>query len=250
MFGNQPSPYSSTRSSTRGPVPPTHTGSGLLHRLGPRPDALEVDELAVEGGLVVRPDLAHRQHALAHDREAPRRVGAVVAHLLEVPAGADAELEAPAGEVVERRRLVGEHDRVALDDQRDAGADAQALGRGRDRAQRHERVERVRVLARQLGAARPRRSRGWPGCACARGRRARRSRRPRPRGRASTGAIVSSVMNIDRPNCMGYLRGSISSRRSPAGAWSTCSVTCSMPKRSPTMRLQRAAHAVAVVARA
>ena len=84
------------------------------------------------------------------------RVGAVVAHLLEVPAGPDAELEAPAGEVVERGRLVGEHDRVALDDQRDAGADAQALGRGGDRAERDERVERVRVLARQLVAARPR----------------------------------------------------------------------------------------------
>ena len=156
MFGNQPSPYSRTRSSTRGPVPPIHTGSGLCTGLGHDQMRSKSTNSPWKEASSLRPDLAHGQRALAHDAKARGRVGAVVAHLLEVPAGADAELEAPAREVVERGGLVGQRDRVALDDQRDAGADAQALGGGRDRAERDERVERVRVLARQLVAARPR----------------------------------------------------------------------------------------------
>ena len=95
----------------------------LLHRLRPRPDAIEVDELAVVRGLVLGPDRLHRLDPLAHQREARARVGAVVVHLLEVPAGADAEEEAAAGELVERGDLLGGRDRVALDDQADAGAE-------------------------------------------------------------------------------------------------------------------------------
>src|SRR4051812_3009606 len=67
-----------------------------LRGLRPGPDAIEVDVLAVIAGLVFGPDRLHRFDPLGHDRHAPARVGAVVLHLLAVPAGADAELEAPA----------------------------------------------------------------------------------------------------------------------------------------------------------
>jgi hypothetical protein len=69
----------------------------------------------------------------------------VVAHLLAVPARADAELEPPVREEVDRRDLLRRGDRVALDDQADAGADPQTLRDGGDRRQRDERVERVPV---------------------------------------------------------------------------------------------------------
>jgi hypothetical protein len=76
----------------------------------------------------------------------------VVLHLLDVPAGAHAEQEAPAGDVVEGGDLLGGHDRIALDDEADARADLQALGRGGGGGEAHERVDRVAVLGRELAA--------------------------------------------------------------------------------------------------
>jgi hypothetical protein len=73
---------------------------------------------------------------------------------LAVPAGPDAELHAPTGEVIDARDLLGGGDRVALDDQADAAAHAQPARRGRGRRQRDEQVVRVKVLARQLSAGR------------------------------------------------------------------------------------------------
>src|SRR5581483_12320403 len=70
----------------------------LLGRLRPLPDAIELDELAVERRLVLGPDALHREDALALELPAPLVVGAVVLHLLDVPAGADAEEEAAVGE--------------------------------------------------------------------------------------------------------------------------------------------------------
>src|SRR6185312_11072108 len=72
-----------------------------LRRLRPRPDPLEIDELAVVARLVFGPDRLHRLDPLGHQRHPPARVGAVVLHLLAIPAGADAELETPAGEAVD-----------------------------------------------------------------------------------------------------------------------------------------------------
>ena len=118
----------------------------LLGGLGPGPDLVEVDVLAVEFGLVLGPDLLHRPHLLAETLEARLVVGAVVFHLLGIPPTADAELEAPAGERVEARDFLGRDDRVALDDQADARADPDALGRGRGRHEGHERIEGVGVL--------------------------------------------------------------------------------------------------------
>ena len=74
----------------------------------------------------------------------------MVAGLLDVPAVADPEGEAAAGEVVQRRDLLGEVDRVVLGDQRDARAEAEPLGDRGGLAERDEGVERAAVLGRQV----------------------------------------------------------------------------------------------------
>lgn len=81
----------------------------------------------------------------------------MVGGLLDVPAEAEAEREAARGEVVEGRDLLGEVDRVVLGDQRDAGAEAEALGDRGGLAERDEGVEGAAVLGRQLAARRVRR---------------------------------------------------------------------------------------------
>src|SRR5204863_8446990 len=122
----------------------------FLLGLGPRPDRIEGDELAVELGDVLRPDLLHRAHLLLEPLEARLELRAVVLHLLGVPAAAQPELEAPVREQVEARDRLGRRDRVALDDQADAGAHPELLRRGRRGGQRDERVQGVLVLLRQL----------------------------------------------------------------------------------------------------
>jgi hypothetical protein len=106
----------------------------------------------VVGRLVVGPDRLHRLDPLAHHPESLRRDGAVIRHLLDVPARADAEQEPTARDLIDRRDLLSGDDRVALDDEADAGSDPQPLCRGRGRGGRDERVERVPVLGRQLAA--------------------------------------------------------------------------------------------------
>ncbi len=58
--------------------------------------------------------------------------------------------------MVEARDLLGERDGVPLDDEADTGAELEGLGHRRGRAEGHERIERVPVLARQIGPAGPR----------------------------------------------------------------------------------------------
>src|SRR4051812_13132899 len=125
-----------------------------LRRLGPRPDAVEVDVAAVVGGLVLAPDRLHRLDALAHQPEAATRIRPVIQHLLAVPAGAHAKQEPSAGELVERCDLLGGRDWIALDDEADTGADQQALRGGRSGRERDKGIVRVRVLARKLAARR------------------------------------------------------------------------------------------------
>ena len=130
-------------------------GRAGLHRLGPRPRRRESTCSPSNAADVVAPQRLHREHVLAGDVAA---VGASSTpwslDLVLVPAEADAEHEPAAREVVERGDRLGGHDRVALRDEADAGAEQDALGhRGRGR-ERDERVERALVL---LGAARRRR---------------------------------------------------------------------------------------------
>ena len=86
-----------------------------LHGLRPHPDRVEADEFPVELGGVLRPDLLHREHLLGEPLEARLGVGAVVLHLLDVPAAADPEEEAPVGDEVDARHLFGGRDRVGTD---------------------------------------------------------------------------------------------------------------------------------------
>ncbi len=96
-----------------------HRNMWLLRRLRPLPNRIEIDEPAMEGGFLLSPDALHRQHALAHHLPARGGIDAVVAHLLAVPAGADAKQEAAAGEQLERGDLLGQRDRVVLGNEAD-----------------------------------------------------------------------------------------------------------------------------------
>jgi hypothetical protein len=107
----------------------------------------------VELGLFLGPDLLHRVNPLAQQRHAGLRVGAVVAHLLEVPPGSHADGGPTAGDVVEAGYLLGRGDGVAFDQQEDPGAHHEPLGAHRRRGEGHERIECPVVLPRELAAA-------------------------------------------------------------------------------------------------
>ncbi len=70
-----------------------------------------------------------------------------------VRGGADAEHEAPAGGVGERRRLLGEQRRAALEDADDPGPEPRPLGPGGAQGQRREAVGPVRLAAPEVGVA-------------------------------------------------------------------------------------------------
>jgi hypothetical protein len=80
------------------------------------------------GRLLLGPDRLHRLDPLAHQAHPRARVGAVVAHLLAVPAGPHSELQAAPAEAVDGGDLFGGGDRVALDDEADAAAYPQPRG--------------------------------------------------------------------------------------------------------------------------
>src|SRR6185295_19690339 len=84
----------------------------LLERLGIGPDLLESHEVALVARLALRPDRLHREDALAQQPPAALPRGAVVLHLLRVPAAADAEEHAAARQAVERGHLLGGDDRI------------------------------------------------------------------------------------------------------------------------------------------
>src|SRR2546427_12094565 len=80
----------------------------------------------------------------------------MIGHLLSLPPGADAKVEASDRDVVAARDLLGGIDGVWLDDEADAGRDPELFrGEGR-RCERNERVERMPVVLRQLCTTRPR----------------------------------------------------------------------------------------------
>src|SRR5204862_4150206 len=95
----------------------------LLHRLRPGHHRAEIDDLAVIFRLVLGPDCLHCLVLLTHLLEARGVDGAMVFHLVLIPAAADPEQEPAAGYLVEGRDELGGLDRVALDDETDAGAE-------------------------------------------------------------------------------------------------------------------------------
>ena len=96
--------------------------------------------LAAEGGLVVGPQLFHGQDALAYSVTPIGIPDPVVSKLLLVPAVADTEQEASPGQMIERRNLLGQPDRIPLGHEGDAGANPQRGGRCRHRGEGHELV--------------------------------------------------------------------------------------------------------------
>ena len=92
-----------------------------------------------------------------HDEPAVLERDSVVRELLGVPAGADTEDEAPAGDLVERGDRFGGRDRVALCDQADPGRELDPGGHGGRGGEGDERVVQVGVFARQVPAAGERR---------------------------------------------------------------------------------------------
>src|SRR5205814_9818218 len=93
----------------------------LLRRLRPRPHLVEIDHLAVIFRLVLGPQRLHREDPLAHQLEARVVAGAMVFHLLDIPAAADPEDEAPTRELVEAGDAFGGDDRIAFRDEAKAG---------------------------------------------------------------------------------------------------------------------------------
>ena len=79
----------------------------------------------------------------------------MVLHLLRVPSRPYAELEASLREQVDGRGLLGGQDRVALGEQRDAGAEPEPARDRGGSGEPHEGIEGMPVLSRKLGAARP-----------------------------------------------------------------------------------------------
>ena len=101
----------------------------FLLRLGIEPDRIEIDEFAVELRFLLRPQRLHREHALAQELEARVVTRAMILHFLDVPAPADGEHEASAGELIEASYRLRGDDRVALRKERNAGAEFEITGR-------------------------------------------------------------------------------------------------------------------------
>ena len=127
-----------------------------LDRFRFRPDRVEVDELAVVLRGIVGPDRLHGFDALSHQLPAGVERGAVVGHLLGVPATPDPEQEPPVRHVVDRGDLLGGCDRSAFHDKADAGTDLQRGGRRCRCGEGDERVQGLVIHLGQFGAARPR----------------------------------------------------------------------------------------------
>ena len=117
---------------------------------------IEAHELAVEAA--PRPRVQIAFIACTRSRSSFQRVRKAVPWCSISSAfqpAADAEQHAPAGEMVERRHLLRGRDRIALDQQADAGADLDARRHRRRHGERDEQVVGVRVLLRQNGTAGP-----------------------------------------------------------------------------------------------
>ena len=131
-----------------------HRGAACLSRFWPAPDGVEVDELTVEFGLVLGPDLSHGKNLLPDDLPAVLVVGAVVFHLFPVPAGADSEDEAAIGDDVNRRTFLRQGDGITLDDQANPGAQFYTFSHRGCGCQRNKRVVAAPIPFRQVATGR------------------------------------------------------------------------------------------------
>ena len=112
----------------------------LLHRLRERARRREVVPAVVVLGHVVDPQRPHDLEVAVGEPAAILAAELERLELLADPPDADAEVEATARQVVDRRRLLRREQRLALGDQRHPGAEPE---RRRARGQEAERDERV-----------------------------------------------------------------------------------------------------------
>ena len=113
---------------------------GPLRRLGRGVDGREVHILAVKLAGFVSPQRLHRQHRLPGVGGPLGEFNAEQLRFLPQPAGADAEQEAPAAEVVQGGDFLGQQDGVALRHQADARTQFERAGDRRGPPQRHKGV--------------------------------------------------------------------------------------------------------------
>lgn len=117
--------------------------------------------LAVELGFLPGPYPLHGQDALAEYLPALRWIDAEVSHLAAKPASTGTEQKAAAGYHIQASDSLGRDDGLAFYDLADRRPDAQLRRRGRCSRERDERIQRVRILTRQLAPLRsPRRNVG------------------------------------------------------------------------------------------
>src|SRR5690606_561356 len=93
-------------------------------------DALEAEELPLEGRLAALRGLPHHPHRLDQLVEAPTPCGEVDPGRLELlahPPDAEPRDEPPAGQPVDRREPLGEDERVVVRTDDDPGAEPDAL---------------------------------------------------------------------------------------------------------------------------
>ena len=147
-MGIQPSAHSTTAVNTASLAPPpTRVRTrGCCTGLGQDHVRREVDELAVVLGLVVGPDRLHGGLVLTQHGVAAGPVDAVVLSFGAVPAEPDPQRDPAPGEMVERRHLLGQQDRVVLRDEQDAGAEPDARRHRGRRGERDQRVEAALVV--------------------------------------------------------------------------------------------------------
>ncbi len=106
----------------------------------------------MEGGGVLAPEGADRGDVLDRARGAAAERHPERVELLLRPADADPEGEAAAAEQVERRRLLGDQDRVVLWEEEDAGRQRDRPGGGGGEAEASERIQPVGVGRDRDGA--------------------------------------------------------------------------------------------------
>ena len=104
----------------------------------------------------LNPKLLRRKDRLAHHLE-PGFIGdAVVLHLVDVPAAADAENKPPARQAIDTGHGFRQIERIMLRHQADAGANSERLGHGGGEGEADERIVGMIILLRHLAAARKR----------------------------------------------------------------------------------------------
>src|SRR6185437_8726633 len=127
-----------------------------LYWLGPAPERIEIDELAVKLRNLFGPDFPHCEDTLARDLPANLDIDSVVGHLLGVPPRADPEQESPVGHLIYARDRLGQVDRIMLRHQADRGPYLELGGHRRRGGQRDKRVGEFLVELRQFAAHRER----------------------------------------------------------------------------------------------